>query len=233
MVDHDGYDVGKLKRVERKSKTLGKKPPKGAVVLFANKKDVAKWRRNKPNPRKPDDIQPAAVNKAGFLERGCFSKQEFQSGLLHLEFLTPYGPGRGGQGRGNSGCYVQGRYEVQVLDSFGVKSPGMGDCGSIYSVEITGTNMCYPPLQWQTYDIEYTACKFDADGKLIAPAVMTVWHNGVLVHKDQKVLRKDGKPPVRGTTAAPYGQSPKPGPVYLQHHGNYVVYRNVWFVPRK
>jgi hypothetical protein len=154
---------------------------------------------------------------------GTTSKQGFGSHKLHIEFRIPYQPEDRGQGRGNSGIYAQGRYEVQMLDSFGLAGKH-NECGGIYSVKDPDVNMCLPPLSWQTYDFDYTAAKFDADGKLVAPPRMTVHHNGVLIHDDVEL------PGDRSTTAAPSKPGPEPGPVYLQNHGCPVRYRNIWVV---
>ena len=151
------------------------------------------------------------------------SREAFGDALIHVEFRCPSMPEAEGQARGNSGVYVQGRYEVQVLDSFGLQ-PGMGDCGSIYGKKITDRNACRPPEVWQSYDIEFTAPRFDADGTKIADARMTVWHNGYLIHDDVAV---------DGTTRGGLDEVEQPtGPLLLQDHGNPVQYRNVWILPR-
>ncbi len=206
----DGSVDGKLPRVIRKSPTLGKMPPEGAAVLFDGKESVKNWKGGK-------------LSDDGFLMQGTTSKQTFGSHKLHIEFLLPYQPQDRGQGRGNSGIYVQGRYEVQMLDSFGLEGKH-NECGGIYSVKDPDANMCYPPLSWQTYDIEYTAAKFDDKGKVTANPRMTVRHNGVVVHKDVEL------PGERSTTAAPSKPGPAPGPVYVQNHGCPVRYRNIWVV---
>jgi len=127
-----------------------------------------------------------------------------------------------GQGRGNSGVYHSGRWETQILDSFGLEGRD-NECGGIYSVSKPRLNMCLPPLAWQTYDVKFTAAKFDASGKRTAWARITVKLNGVLVHKDLE-LAKDF------TTAAPINSPLKgpEGPIYIQNHGNPVVFRNIW-----
>lgn len=205
-----GDELGKLKKVMRESKTLGKKPPQGAVVLFDGK-SVDHWNGGK-------------MTEDGLLMQGTTSKEKFGSYKMHIEFRLPYQPEDRGQGRGNSGIYAQGRYEVQMLDSFGLDGK-QNECGGLYSVKDPDVNMCYPPLSWQTYDIDYTAAKFDESGKLTANPRITVTHNGVLVHNDVEL------PGNRSTTAAPSKPGPQPGPVYLQNHGNPVRYRNIWVVP--
>jgi len=206
-----GKGKGQLKRVQRKSKTLNAKPPRGAVVLFDGK-GVDKWK-------------PGKMTGENLLEQGATSIPKFGDHTLHIEFRTPYKPLGRSQGRGNSGVYVQGKYEVQVLDSFGLEGK-MNECGGIYSVKDTDFNMCFPPLTWQTYDIDYTAAKYDAAGKLTSSPKMTVRHNGVVIHKDVEL------PGNRNTTAAPVKAGPSKGPVYLQNHGNPVRYRNIWVVER-
>src|SRR5258707_1378945 len=104
---------------------------------------------------------------------------------LHVVFRVPYEPSGNGQDRGNSGVYLQGRYEVQILDSYGLK-PGKGDCGAIYGVAAPAVNACKAPTIWQTYDIEFTAPKVE-NGKKSEPAHMTVHHNGVKIHDDAPV----------------------------------------------
>jgi hypothetical protein len=212
VVAPGGDELGELRRVERKSPTLGKEPPEGAVVLFDGS-GTEHWRQGK-------------MSEEGWLIQGTTSIPTFQSHHLHLEFLLPYQPEDRGQGRGNSGVYLQGRYEVQILDSFGLEGKD-NECGGIYSVKAPDLNMCLPPLRWQTYDIDYTAARFDDQGKLLAAPRMTVKHNGVVIHDDVEL------PGDRNTTAAPLPPGPEPGPVYLQDHGNPVRFRNIWVVPKE
>lgn len=207
-----GDEMGRLKRTERKSPTLGKKPPEGAVVLFDGT-DLARWRNG---ARMTDD---------GLLMQGATSKRTFGDHRLHIEFRLPYEPQNRGQARGNSGIYLQGRYEVQMLDSFGLEGED-NECGGIYTVKAPDVNMCYPPLTWQTYDIDFTAAKYDQDGALQSPPRISVRHNGVVIHENVRL------PADRNTTAAPNRAGPEPGPVYLQDHGNQVRYRNIWVVEK-
>lgn len=209
-VTNEGTTVGSLQRVERRSPTLGQAPPQGAVVLFDGT-DTSQWQ----NGQKTED---------GLLMPAATSIPTFQDHQLHIEFRLPYQPEDEGQARGNSGIYLQGRYEVQMLDSFGL-SGEQNECGGIYSVKAPDVNMCLPPLAWQTYDIEYRAARYDDRGTLVANPRITVRHNGVTIHKDVEL------PGERNTTAAPLAPGPDPGPVYLQDHGNPVRYRNIWVVP--
>lgn len=199
--------IGDLPKIERASPTLGARPPAGAVVLF--------------DGTSADAFSPGRLDE-GLLVAGATSKQKFGSCQLHVEFLLPFMPEARGQGRSNSGVYLQGRYEVQMLDSFGLAGEN-NECGGIYSIKAPDANLCFPPLAWQTYDIDYTAARF-ADGKKTANAKMTVRHNGVAVHHDVELPH--------ATTAAPVAEGPEPGPIYLQDHGNPVRYRNIWLVEK-
>jgi hypothetical protein len=199
-----------LKRIERTSPTIGAKPPEGAVVLFDGK-DAAQW-------------QGGQLDDAGNLKCGTKSVREFGDCTLHLEFRTPFKPAGRGQDRGNSGVYLQDRFEVQVLDSFGLKGEN-NECGGIYTIAKPKANLCFPPLVWQTYDIEFTAARYDAAGQKTANARATVRHNGVLIHENVELTKS--------TTSAGRKEGPEPGPIQLQAHGNPVVYRNIWLVEKK
>ena len=211
IIDDNGQEIGKLEKTERTSPTLGAKPPEGAVVLFDGKS--------------ADAFQNGKMTEDGLLMQGTTSKQKFASCKLHIEFRLPYQPEDRGQARGNSGIYVGGRYECQMLDSFGLEGKD-NECGGLYSVKPPDINMCLPPLTWQTYDIDYTAAKFEGD-KLVANPRVTIQHNGVTIHNDVEL------PGERSTTAAPNKPGPEPGPIYLQDHGNPVRYRNIWVVEKK
>lgn len=207
LTNADGQTIGTLKKVERKSPTLKAKPPVGATVLFDGK-NVNRFVNGKVSPE-------------GWLIQGTKSETEMQSFKLHLEFMLSFMPEARGQGRGNSGCYMQSRYEVQVLDSFGLDGKD-NECGGLYSIKKPDVNMCFPPLAWQTYDVDFTAAKFDTDGKKTKNARITVKHNGVTIHDDVEVPKS--------TTASPMKEGPGPGPLYLQDHGNQIRYRNIWYV---
>jgi len=182
-----------LKKVERKSPTLSAKAPAGALVLFDGS-NADEWKNGK-------------VVEENLLSNGTDSKKGIGAGKLHIEFRTPFQPKARGQGRGNSGVYIQGQ-EIQVLDSFGLTGAN-NECGAFYSKQKPAVNMCLPPLSWQTYDVDIK----ELDGNIVA----TVWHNGVLVHENY-VLKK--------------GPGIKPATIHLQNHGNPVAYRNIWFVEK-
>ena len=204
----DGVTLGTLRHLCRTSPTLGEKPPAGAIVLFDGTSD--------------DAFIDARV-KDGLLLQGATSRQAFQSYKIHLEFMIPFMPSARGQGRGNSGFYSQGRYETQILDSFGLL-PQDNECAAIYGIAAPRISMCYPPLSWQTFDIDFTAAEYK-DGKKVKNARLTVRHNGVEVQKDTEATH--------ATAAAPVREGPEPGPIYLQDHGNPVRFRNIWLVERK
>lgn len=151
---------------------------------------------------------------------GTTTKGKFQSGTLHVEFLIPYGPEIAS--RGNSGVYLQSRYEIQILDSIGF-DPHNHECGGIPSIKAADVMMSYPPLQWQTYDVDFTAARYENDKK-VKSARMTVRHNGVLIHDDVEVDH--------ATTSSPLEEGPEAGPVNFQEHGAAVRFRHIWFLPR-
>jgi hypothetical protein len=198
-----------MEKVERKSPTLGAKPPAGAVVLF--------------DGGNSDEWKGGHVDERHLLQAGTTTKKVFTNFTLHLEFLLPFKPLDRGQDRGNSGVYLQDRYECQVLDSFGLKGEN-NECGGFYTLAKPAVNMCFPPLTWQTYDIDFTAAQWDENGKKTKNAVTTVKHNGVVIH-DNVELKKET--PGGGMKEVPAG-----GGIQLQGHGNPVFYRNIWIVPK-
>ena len=202
--------TGTFSRVVRQSPTIGRIPPPGAVVLFDGKSANA-W--NKEN-----------LVENGLLKNNDIStKEKFGDYHLHLEFRTPYKPYARGQARGNSGVYHQGRYETQVLDAFGLEGK-MNETGGLYSIKDPDLNMCLPPLQWQTYDVDLKSALFDQAGKLLQPARITVKLNGVIIHKDVELPK--------ATPGHKVKFGPGPGPIFLQGHGNPVFYRNIWLIKK-
>ena len=196
------------KKVQRKSPTLGAKPPAGATVLLAfepgKAPSLAEWTNDK-----------WAALSAGCMQvvpktRGNSTKKRFSGPwLLHVEFMSPFMSKARSQGRGNSGVFPPGGREVQVLDSFGLEGLA-NECGGVYKSHPSRVNMCLPPLSWQTYDITYHV---PADGK--GQAWYTIVHNGVTIHEKIMLGR------------------PRSGGLNLQDHGNPVSYRNIWLAPLK
>ncbi len=151
-----------------------------------------------------------------------FTKQKFKDFHLHVEFKVPYMPEAHGQERGNSGIGLLNTYEIQVLDSYGFKEPGSGDCGAVYSQFAPLVNACKPPLSWQTYDISFHAAHFDAEGKVVEKPRVSVFQNGLCVQNNQEI---------NGGTGIGGKADVKEGPIQLQFHNNTVQFRNVWIVP--
>ncbi|MDD4268670.1 MAG: DUF1080 domain-containing protein [Pirellulaceae bacterium] len=204
--DHPGRAV--LETVQRKSPTLGAKPPEGAMVIFDGSGTQM--------------FVEGRINEARLLWAGATTRPLPDSYKLHLEFLSPYMPDARGQGRANSGVYLHDCYEVQVLDSFGLAGKD-NECGGIYTVKAPDVNACLPPLAWQTYDFEFTAPKFDTAGKKTLPARLTARHNGILIHDNIPLSHTPGRK----------GEGPGPRGIHLQAHGNKVQYRNIWLVETK
>ncbi len=213
--------VEAMKKVVRKSPTLGLKAPAGAVVLFDGTESTFKkeWQ-----PGAKVEAEYTGKNKRELLlKQGATSTRTFRDFSAHIEFRTPFMPEARGQGRGNSGAYYQGRYETQILDSFGLEGDD-NETGGIYGIRKPDLNMCFPPLSWQTYDIDFTAARYDQAGKKIRNARITVKLNGVTVQNDIEIPN--------ATRAAPLKEASTPGPLYLQDHGNPVRFRNIWILPR-
>jgi hypothetical protein len=195
-------------------------PPERAVVLFDGT-NLDSWvSTDGESPARWKLVEGGAmqVQKGGIMTRRKFDGH-FK---LHVEFRVPYMPAATGQGRGNSGVYLQGRYEVQILDSYGRKSKD-DDCGGIYKVAVPLVNACKAPTVWQSYDIDFRAPVF-ADGKKVEPAQISVLHNGLRIHDKVSI-------PLDNTVAGLGGDPSRPGPIMLQDHGNPVQYRNIWLLP--
>jgi hypothetical protein len=204
--DLNGRQLGVLDKVRRVSPTLGASPPPGATVLF--------------DGGSTEHFRSAKITDDGLLMAGTTTAQPYRDFRLHLEFRTPYMPYARGQQRGNSGVYIQERYEVQILDSFGLTGEA-NECGGLYRYRAPDQNMCLPPLAWQTYDIEFRAPRFDASGQKVASAIITVMLNGVGVQNNVQPPNKTGggKP-----------EGPDDRPIQLQDHRNPVQFRNIWII---
>ena len=194
-----------LMKVERKSPSLSAKAPEGAIVLF--------------DGEKTDEMTDAKVGGHKTLFAGAKTKRPFTDFRLHAEFLVPFMPNGKMESRGNSGIYIQERYEIQILDSFGQK-PAANECGGVYRQIAPTVNMSFPPLVWQTFDIDFVAAKWEGDKK-VKNAVVSVRHNGVLVHDRVEIKNKTGQGKPEG---------PEPLPIYFQFHGDPIYFRNLWIV---
>ena len=197
------------------------KPPSDATVLFDGR-DISQWVSMDGGPTKwiTQDGYMECVKDSGYIR----TLQNFGDCQLHIEWATPV-PGEGkGQGRGNSGVFLGlTRYEIQVLDSYQSLTYADGGAGSVYGQYPPLANACRPPGQWQTYDIVYTAPRFDAEGKLLSPARLTVFQNGVLIQNNVELTG-----PTDWLDRAPYQAHPEKQPISLQDHGNPVRFRNIW-----
>lgn len=195
-------------------------PPSDAIVLFDGK-DLSQWKSDKDGGPARWEIKDGAMTVNG--TGGISTKQGFGDCQLHLEWATPSEVKGEGQGRGNSGVFLQGRYELQVLDSFNNKTYYHGQAGAMYKQYAPLVNACRKPGEWQSYDIIYRAPRFDEDGKLLHSATITVLQNGILVQDHVEI---------KGGTAnrgAPKYEAHRPKePLALQDHHNPVRYRNIW-----
>lgn len=207
-----------LNRVVRNSPSRLLKPKAdwGSAKLWfdstTGQADLAKWARQE------NDVQLSRKN----LYRGIHSVENHGAGFLHIEFQGCFNPTATGQGRSNSGIYLQSRFECQVLDSFG-NALAIDEFGAIYTIKAPPINVALPPLTWHTYDIYFTPRTSGSAGSSAGAATMTVYANGVLVQEQTVVSNK--------TTAAPLNDVIGDGPLYLQNHNNEVVYNNIWFIP--
>jgi len=214
-----GHENGSfsLERYERPSPTLGAKPAPGAFVLFDGR-NLKQWTDKKGKKVRWKLLDQSAmeiVPKSGSI----ITKKSFGDHRLHLEFRTPFMPTQRGQKRGNSGVYLQGRYEVQVLDSYGLEGRD-NECGGIYKVSRPRVNACAPPTHWQTYDITFRAPRFDSKRKKTENARITVSHNGIVIHEEVELPNFTGGSIAENEVPA--------APLMLQEHGNPVQFRNIW-----
>lgn len=195
-------------------------PPSDAIVLFGGN-NLDEWTTEKGKPAEWLVSDGAMTVKAG---TGIIkTKREFGDCQLHVEWRAPSEVKGEGQGRGNSGIFLQGLYELQVLDSYDNTTYSNGQAGSIYKQSIPLVNACRKPGEWQVYDIIYTAPRFSENGRVAVPGRITVLHNGILIQNNTEI---------RGTTE--YIGSPRQvvhgmkGSLHLQDHGNPVSFRNIW-----
>lgn len=197
-------------------------PPADAVVLLGEDGTGA-WQKGNGKDAEWDFADGVmTVNGTGDIR----TRQEWQDFQLHVEWATPTSSAGHSQGMGNSGVYLQGRYEIQVLDSHDNISYADGSAGALYGQHPPAVNASRAPGEWQSYDILFTAPRHDADGVQQEPARVTVLHNGVMIHNHREILG-----PTRHRSLPPQGDYSAPGPVLLQDHGNPVRYRNIWIRP--
>ncbi|KAA5541875.1 DUF1080 domain-containing protein [Roseiconus nitratireducens] len=208
IVSSSGEMLGRLDRIERQSPTLGAPAPENATVLF--------------DGEALDHWVGAQRTDNGLLKQGATLRPMFQDFDLHVEFRLPYMPLADGQSRGNSGLYLQSRYECQILDSFGTERMFNG-LGALYRQKSPDVNMAFPPLTWQTYDVRFTAPRWANDGTKIRDAHITSWVNGVKVQDDVALPTKTG---------AGKQEEPLLLPILFQDHGDPVRFRNIWIIDR-
>jgi hypothetical protein len=202
------------------------KPPSDAIVLFDGK-DLSKWRTEKgaPSGWRVENGTMMVPQKGTPNGGDIWTKDEFGDCQLHIEFATPNPPKGDSQGRGNSGVFLFGKYEFQVLDSYNNRTYADGGAASMYGQYPPLVNASRKPGEWQTYDIVFTAPRFK-DNKLESPAYMTAFHNGVLVQNHQAYLG-----PSAHKTFPKYVPHADKGPIKIQDHGDPVRYRNIWIRP--
>lgn len=201
------------------------KAPQDAIVLFdGSESSVANWtaRNGQPTKWKLVDGALESVRGGGYIQ----SKQEFGSCRLHIEFATPSTVKGNGQGRGNSGVFLMGQYEVQVLDSFENQTYPDGQCGALYGRAKPLVNASRPPGEWQTFDITFHRPLFDEKGNVVRKARFHVVHNGHVIHDNIELSGGTGwKGP---HSISEYRKHGDKGPVQMQDHGNPVRFRNIW-----
>ncbi|HEX4545451.1 MAG TPA: DUF1080 domain-containing protein, partial [Candidatus Acidoferrum sp.] len=196
------------------------RPPSDAVILFDGK-DLSKWSHKDGSPAKWKVANGylETVPKTGYI----YTRDAFGDCQLHVEFDEPVPPQGESQGRGNSGVFLMGLYEIQVLDSYENRTYADGQAGAVYGQYPPLVNASRPPGQWQSYDIVFHGPRFDKAGKLLRPARVTVLHNGVLV---QDNVEPSG--PTANGQRPPYSPQPDRLPLALQDHGQPVRFRNIW-----
>lgn len=194
--------------------------PSDAIVLFKKKKDIVNWTTRKGEPAGwKSSCRKFTTNRTG----DVLTAQKFGDCQLHIEWRTPRKVVGDGQGRGNSGVYLQSLYEVQVLDSYENETYYNGQAGSIYKQSSPLVNASRKPGKWQYYDIIFRAPRFNDDGSVKSPAILTVFHNGVLIQDHFEL-----KGPSVYAGYPKYTPHEEKLPILLQDHGNPVSYRNIW-----
>jgi len=195
-----------------------KLPPRQAVILF-NGSDLSKWTTRDRRPagwKTKDKMLQVAPGEGDIM-----TIERWLDFFLHLEFRCSNMPRAKGQDKSISGVFLQGRYEIQILDSYGIQIPGKGDCGAVYDQIAPLINASKPPMTWQTYDIIFRSARVNGS-RMEYPAYLTAFHNGLVIHNN---VQLDGT-----TGAALDSDIGKPGPILLQDHGDPVSFRNIWSV---
>lgn len=222
---HDGASVDVIKpggkpwlrllKVHRKSPSEGAAAPDGAIVLFDGS-NLDAWQNG------------ARLVENNLLAENATTKQAFGDFTLHVEYLTPFEPDKRDMARGNSGVILNGRYELQINDSFGLWPTRLRNA-AIFELRDPDHDATFPPGSWQTYDIDFMAARVDGEGKTIKHARITARHNGVLVHDDYPIPR------LTNAAFAELRNQPEADdqPLHLQGHGSPARFRNIWIIPRK
>lgn len=196
---------------------------KGIVVLFGGKEEDMKQNWHTMYSHQPANwkfVDGIMEDRLNDIE----SNEKFQDFQLHVEFREPLMENEHGQGRGNSGVFLHGHYEIQVLDSYGIADPGRGDCGAVYDRAAPLINACKPPLQWQTYDITFRAPRYE-NGQMTEKARVTVVQNGIVVQNNTII------PSATDHEEKPGEDYSKPVGIRLQYHHAALHFRNIWVLP--
>ncbi|MEO0510463.1 MAG: DUF1080 domain-containing protein [Verrucomicrobiota bacterium] len=216
----------KLTKIERVSPTMGLPAPKEADILIGD--SLENWQHSDGTSATwkliDGGVMECYPKYAGNKNGGSlYTRKSYADCELHLEFKLPYAPEASGAGRCNSGLFIQDKYEVQILDSYGVEA-GWTDCGALYKVAPPKVNRTAPPEQWQTYDITFRAARYDQAGKFLEHPRITVLHNGRPIHTDEVIPEIPYNTEVRRKMPHPKEALP----LYLQDHGHAVQFRNFW-----